>query len=234
MSVRDDAMNENPSPETLETEGHVMSWAVPVYDMVNRLILLDWRYRCLLRDHGKLHSGVSLLDIGCGTGSLLLAAAEMSPYPVSALGIDPSQAMLSASRRKAERRGLPVEFRPGLIEDLPVPDASVDRVFLTLMVHHLPPKTLEAGLAEIHRVLRPGGFALLVDFSAVRNPIFAFFAVHFLNRSFRKQILYGLGPELRSAGFDTVTLVEKWMWAVEVYRLAKSATPILGAVEPER
>lgn len=210
-----------PADEAVETSGHVIRWVVPIYDWVNRLILLDRRYRRLLAEHGALEPGQTLVDVGCGTGSLLLLAQESLQGKAVAVGFDPSAPMLDRARAKARRLGLEVAFRPGVIEAIPVPDSSADRVFCTLMVHHLPADVQAQGLAEIRRVLKPGGFALIVDFSAVRNPLFlALFSVHFLNRSFRRQILGGLEPVVRAAGFARVDRLGRWMGAVDVLRAA--------------
>ncbi|MHC5038714.1 MAG: class I SAM-dependent methyltransferase [Planctomycetota bacterium] len=209
-----------PDPSS-ETTGHVMRWAVPFYDSINRLILLDRRYRRLLREHGDLRPGHRILDVGCGTGNLLLFAQESLEGRGDAVGVDPSPWMLERARQKAARRPLPVDFQKGVIEALPFPDETFDRVFSTLMFHHLPADVQKRGLKEIRRVLKPGGRALIVDFSAVRNPLFLFFVIHFGNRSFRNQMVRGLGPLLEAAGFARVIRLEKWMGAVEVYEVQK-------------
>jgi demethylmenaquinone methyltransferase/2-methoxy-6-polyprenyl-1,4-benzoquinol methylase/phosphoethanolamine N-methyltransferase len=208
--------------ELPETRGHVMRWAVPFYDTINQLILLDRKYRRLLDRFAELGPDLDLLDVGCGTGNLLLFAQAQAGGRVRARGIDPSPWMLARARKKSERRGLAVEFTLGAIERIPFPDASMDRVFSTLMFHHLPGDLQEKGLSEIRRVLRPGGFLLLMDFAAVRNPLFfVLFAVHFANRSLRRQMIRGLLPRVRDAGFAEVELLEKWMFAAEVIKATR-------------
>jgi ubiquinone/menaquinone biosynthesis C-methylase UbiE len=85
-------------------------------------------------------------------------------------GIDASGQMVGRARRKAARAGVEVELRAAAIEALPYPDASVDVVLSTLMLHHLPRALKEAGMREVRRVLRPGGRALIVDFGSTRKP----------------------------------------------------------------
>ena len=67
------------------------------------------------------------------------------------------------ARRKADRAGLAVRLDRGFAADLPHPDASMDRVLSAFMLHHLDPADLPPALAEVRRVLRPGGSLHVVD-----------------------------------------------------------------------
>ena len=67
--------------------------------------------------------------------------------------------------RKRLGATLPIEFQIGVIEQLPFPDQTFDVVFSTLMMHHLPASLKRQGLAEIARVLKPGGRLVIADFT---------------------------------------------------------------------
>jgi ubiquinone/menaquinone biosynthesis C-methylase UbiE len=119
-----------------------------------------------------LETGERVLDIGCGTGGLALAAKRRVGNGGGVRGIDPSEEMIEAARAKARRAGLDVQFDVGVAQELPLADASVDRVVTTLVLHHLPRDALVGAFREIRRVLVPGGSFLAVDLdlSSPSNP----------------------------------------------------------------
>jgi ubiquinone/menaquinone biosynthesis C-methylase UbiE len=115
-------------------------------------------------DLAQLSAGQSLLDVGCGTGSVAIEAARRLDGSGRAVGVDPGPRQLDRARTKARRAGLPADFRQGVIEDLRFADASFDVVISTLMMHHLPDETRQSGLAEIRRVLKASGRLVVADF----------------------------------------------------------------------
>lgn len=121
------------------------------------------RLRERVLDEARLDGAEALLDIGCGTGTLLLAAARRPGVSLKAAGIDPAPRQIAWARAKARRRALPIDFREAGIEKLPFPDATFDRVTSTFMLHHLPPDVKRQGMAEVVRVLRPVGLIVVAD-----------------------------------------------------------------------
>lgn len=108
------------------------------------------------------------LDVGCGTGTLALEAARYLSPGGSITGIDPGIQQIARARAKSAKRHVPqvsIEFKTGVIEHLPFPDQALDVVFSTLMMHHLPTPLKRQGLAEIARVLKPGGRLVIADFA---------------------------------------------------------------------
>jgi ubiquinone/menaquinone biosynthesis C-methylase UbiE len=109
------------------------------------------------------------LEIGCGTGSLLIEVKRQHPS-AHVVGLDPDPKALGRARRKAERTGLSIELDQAYSDEMPYPDASFDRVLSSFMFHHLEPDTKVGTLREVHRVLRPGGGLELLDFAPSSRP----------------------------------------------------------------
>lgn len=153
-----------------QTKGRIITWAW-LYDYVVSLLTLgrDQALRRMTVDLARLQPGESVLDVGCGTGALTRLARERVGESGKVYGIDAAPQMIAVARRKAARRGLAIDFKVGLIERLAFPDDSFDVVLSSLMMHHLPGELKRQGLAEIARVLKPGGRLLVLDFQSRSN-----------------------------------------------------------------
>ncbi|MGY1633809.1 class I SAM-dependent methyltransferase [Geodermatophilus sp. SYSU D01186] len=136
-------------------------WLLPLYDPMTRLLGVQQVHRRLL-DQAALRPGQTVLEIGCGTGNLLLDAKQTQPA-ATAVGVDPDLSALARAQRKATRRGLAVQLDRGHAEELPYADDSVDVVLSSFMLHHVPAGEQETAVREVVRVLRPGGALHLVD-----------------------------------------------------------------------
>jgi ubiquinone/menaquinone biosynthesis C-methylase UbiE len=112
----------------------------------------------------RIQPGEQVLDVGCGTGTLAMDVARRVGRAGRVAGVDPGTEQIARARAKAARRHVPIEFQIGVIEQLPCPDQSFDVVLSTLMMHHLPTPLKRQGLAEIARVLKPGGRLVIADF----------------------------------------------------------------------
>src|SRR5262245_55297900 len=133
-----------------KTEGDLIRWAQFYDGLVNIMTLGQAsRLRQLTLDQAALHSGESLLDVGCGTGGVTVPAKIRVGIHGSAAGIDPAPEMIAVARRKAERAKLEIDFRVGVIESLPFPNNTFDVVTASMMMHHLPQHLQVKGLAEI-------------------------------------------------------------------------------------
>lgn len=125
--------------------------------------LRELRLRTL--DLARIQPGEQVLDVGCGTGTLAIEAQKRAGTTGGVVGIDPGTEQIARARSKAARRNLPIDFQVGVIEQLAFPDQTFDVVLSTIMMHHLPAGLKRQGLAEIARVLKPGGRLVIADFS---------------------------------------------------------------------
>jgi SAM-dependent methyltransferase len=134
---------------------------LPLYDPLTRLLgVRDAHWRLVAQ--AGIEPGATVLEIGCGTGNVLLLAARAVPG-ATFVGLDPDPAVLGAARRKARRAGVALRLDHGYADRLPYPDGSVDRVLSSFMLHHLPADQQREALQEVRRVLAPGGRLHLLD-----------------------------------------------------------------------
>lgn len=135
-----------------------------LYDALGHRLLLGSLFRQIAADIAEATPPVArVLEIGCGPGRLSILLARKHGIDVTGVDLDPAmieRALANAKRTGNGDRRAP-SFVVGDVASLPYPDASVDLVVSTLSMHHWADPT--AGLAEIGRVLRPGGRALVWD-----------------------------------------------------------------------
>jgi SAM-dependent methyltransferase len=129
-----------------------------------RLFGHEGRLRQRTLDLARVDAGDHVLDVGCGTGTLALAAHRRAGPDGSVRGIDASAEMIARAKAKSTRSGLPVHFEVGAAQSLPYADSTFDVVLCTLVIHHLPEDARAAAVAEMRRVLKPGGRLLIVEF----------------------------------------------------------------------
>ena len=111
---------------------------------------------------GRIEPGSVVLDLGCGAGTDLLIAAQMTGPSGRAIGVDMTASMLERARASARWMGIDnLELHESLIEALPLEDASVDVVISNGVIDLVPDK--DAVFDEIDRVLRPAGRLQLAD-----------------------------------------------------------------------
>lgn len=143
----------------------------PVYDVMNHAMTagLDRRWRRLAAET-VVRPGDAVLDACCGTGDLAIAA-ERAGGRVT--GLDFSEQMLVRARGKSDS----VEWVLGDVTALPFDDASFDAVTVGFGIRNVP--DLEAGLAELARVLRPGGRVACLEITRPEGMLKPFFRLWF-------------------------------------------------------
>lgn len=143
------------------------------YDLLNHLLSWQmdryWRWRTVRRLEPLLkRPGIRVLDLCCGTGDLLLAMQSRLREPI--WGADFCHAMLMEAARKMASRHARAQLVEADALALPFPDSSLDLVTTAFGFRNLA--NYEVGLQELHRVLRPGGVAVILEFSQPPNPHF--------------------------------------------------------------
>ena len=143
--------------------GGIVMNNVAAYDVMTRL-LLGPLYRSIASDVAAVASPEArVLDVGCGSGTLATRLARDHGLDVTGVDLDPVMVeRATANAFRKDETGRRPSFVVGDVAALPFPDDSFDLVVSTLSMHHWDDPA--AGLADIARVLRPGGRALVWDF----------------------------------------------------------------------
>lgn len=136
------------------------------YDLLITALTLgrERKFRERLLAPAALQQGESVLDIGCGTGSLALVAKAQVGNAGRVVGVDPSNAMIDRARIKAAKKNVAVDFQVAWAQALRFPDESFDVVLSTVMLHHIPRAGREDALREVKRVLKATGRLVAIDF----------------------------------------------------------------------
>jgi len=135
---------------------------LPLYDPIVSLMGFDSARRELI-SRADIEPGLHVLDIGCGTGTLLVKLKRQYGA-AQVVGLDPDPKALRRAHIKAARAAVSVQFDQGFANELPYKRESFDRVFSSFMFHHLDKPEREKMLKEVLRVLKPGGSFHFVDF----------------------------------------------------------------------
>jgi demethylmenaquinone methyltransferase/2-methoxy-6-polyprenyl-1,4-benzoquinol methylase len=151
-----------------------------VYDLMNSTMTAglhhQWRQRAV--DRAEVGPGSDALDVCCGTGDLALELRRRIGPDGRVVGCDFSEPMLELARGKSGDHGLPVEFGWADALDLPYGEASFDAVTIGFGARNLA--DLERGIAEMTRVMRPGGRLVILEISRPhRQPLAGFYSLWF-------------------------------------------------------
>jgi demethylmenaquinone methyltransferase / 2-methoxy-6-polyprenyl-1,4-benzoquinol methylase len=158
------------------------------YDFLNHFLSMGidkiWRRKAISKLKGRQIT--RLLDIATGTGDFAISASKIKNVIID--GIDISEQMLAVGRKKIEKKELQhrIIFHTGDSENIQFPDNSFEAITVAFGVRNF--ENLEKGLSEMFRVLKPGGIAVILEFSKPKR-----FPVKQLYNFYFKHILPLLG-----------------------------------------
>ena len=147
------------------------------YDFLNRFLSLGidkgWRKKAIKML--EAYQPKRILDVATGTADFAIATLKINPEEV--IGVDISEGMLDVGRKKITEKGITnIRLESGDSENLQFDDASFDAVIVAFGVRNF--ENLEKGLAEINRVLRPGGVAMILEFSKPKGLFGVIFSIY--------------------------------------------------------
>lgn len=140
------------------------------YDTAIRLLTREqvWRGRLVRVIAPKPNE--TILDVGCGTGSLAILLKQLEPS-ARVIGLDPDTEALGLASEKADRAGVTIEWQQGFARDTGRYSASLDKVISSLVFHQVPLREKQTGIAAMLSGLRPQGCAFIADYARQPDPI---------------------------------------------------------------
>src|SRR5512133_1662664 len=146
----------------------------PRYDLLNRMLSfgIDRRWRKKAVKMVKYREGARILDVATGTGDVALEIARSTPASVRITGADFCKEMVDLGQIKVAQSPYAdrIDFKVAPCEDLPFPDNTFDSITIAFGIRNVVDRKL--GLAEMWRVLRPGGRMIILEFSTPRSLLF--------------------------------------------------------------
>lgn len=185
-------------------------WLTPLYDPLLRYVMREDVFKQRLIQRMALSQGQRILDIGCGTGTLTLMMQQAEPS-ASITGLDGDERVLSIARHKAAQAGIhSIIWQPGLVYNLPYPDASFNLVVASMMLHHLTRQHRLETFKEVKRILKPDGSFWIADFGPAHSLLMKVVTVWMSRFEETKDHFDGLLPGmLQEAGFALVTETDR-------------------------
>ena len=181
-------------------------WLTPLYDPLLKWIMREETFKRRLTSQANIQPGMTVLDLGCGTGTLTLMIKRAHPN-AHVTGLDGDPQVLDIARDKS--RGVNIQWDEGLASSLPYPDSVFDRVVTSLVIHHLVTDDKRLAFKEIYRVLKPHGELHLVDFGPPHSSLTRMIRKFLRGFEEADDNLDGLIPRfIKEAGFGSVNETE--------------------------
>lgn len=188
--------------------GH--QWLTPFYDFGVAALTREHRWRSALIAQVRPGAGDVIVDVGCGTGSLLVRLGQAAPS-ARLMGIDPDPAVLARARKKVAVAGLSVELHIGFARQAAelLEGRRPTKVLSSLVFHQVPMEEKVAAFAAMYAALEAGGEVHIADYGLQRTPLMrSLFRAIIQNLDGRVNTepnARGVLPDLmREAGFQSV------------------------------
>lgn len=182
-------------------------WLTPLYDALIRMTLPERKVKRELIRRASIQDGQHVLDIGCGTGTLMIMVKKAHPG-ATVWGLDADKEIIWRAKAKAAREEIPLFFHRQSATKMDYPDASFNRAVSSLFFHHLRREEKITALKESYRVLQPGGQIHIADWGRPHDVLMrlAFLLVQVLDgfEATNDNVKGFLPAMLEEAGFEKV------------------------------
>ena len=141
----------------------------PLYDFVIAAATRENVWRSRLVAHINPNAADRILDVGCGTGSLVIRLKKTTPE-IAIIGIDPDPNIIARARRKSEKAGVSIDWRTGFLTPATCEEiGAVSKAVSSLVLHQTPLDEKNNILSAIRKVLQPGGTLYIADYGLQRT-----------------------------------------------------------------
>jgi ubiquinone/menaquinone biosynthesis C-methylase UbiE len=159
----------NRSPRKPSIEGIDSPEVARAFEKVTNLLPFKILHKRVIKRLNKLNPCGRLLDIGCGSGNLIVQIAAKFPH-LELVGIDISAEIIKRATMRAKQKQKEIKFREGSVEKLPISDEYADFIVSTFSLHHW--SNPQNAFQEIYRVLKPEGVGIIFDFGRESRKFF--------------------------------------------------------------
>ncbi len=199
-------------------------WLTFMYDTVFRWFGREFAVKCRLVEQAQVKPGHRVLDLGCGTATLTILIKK-AQREAEVVGLDGDTKVLKVSRSKINRAGVDIALVRAMAYELPFTDESFDRVFASLVFHHLNEENKARAFTEVFRVLKRGGELHVAEFGKPHNKLMYLISQYMRRIEETEKIIKGLLPEmLGEAGFEgaeETTRYGTFFGTINLYRARK-------------
>lgn len=196
-----------------------------LYDFIMGVTFPVKKIKCALLEQGDLENGYEVLDFGCGTATFLIMGKQQYPE-INFSGLDVDDEILKIAGTKVKKQNINVELVRYDGGHFPIADKLFDRIFSTLVFHHLSTKNKKISLSEIFRVLKDDGELHIADFGKAKNGatrlLFHFFRFFDGLENTSLNAKGKLMEMIREAGFSNVQSLNNFNTAFGMVELIKA------------